>query len=79
MSKPRKKKNYQSRSTTPNYTPSSKRDTTEDFVGKFLLSTAVALVAALITLALSNQINWLVVVLAFVICLYILTVYQKRD
>ena len=49
----------------------------EDFVGKFLLGAFTALVTALISQAVSNQINWLVVVLAAVVALVVLVLYQK--
>ena len=50
---------------------------TEDFVGKFLVGVFTALVTALISQAVLNQINWLVVVLASVVALVVLAVYQK--
>ncbi|MBI5303947.1 MAG: hypothetical protein HY868_17565 [Chloroflexi bacterium] len=50
----------------------------EDFVGKFLLSVAIAFVTGLISQAISNQVNWLVVALAFVSSLAILALYQTR-
>ena len=51
---------------------------TEDFVGKFLVGAFTALITALISQAVSNQINWLVVVLACVAALIVLAVYQRR-
>ena len=50
----------------------------EDFVGKFLVGAFTALVTALISQAVSNQINWLVVVLASIIALIVLAGYQSR-
>jgi uncharacterized membrane protein YeaQ/YmgE (transglycosylase-associated protein family) len=50
----------------------------EDFVGKFLVGAFTALVTALISQAVSNQINWFVVVLAAVVALVVIAVYQKR-
>ena len=49
----------------------------DDLVGNFLASTTVALVTALITQAVSNQINWVVVALAFLISVVVLLIYQR--
>ena len=51
----------------------------EDFVGKFLVGAFTALVTALISQAVTNQINWLVVVLASVVALAVLAMYQGRN
>ena len=73
--KPRKKsKHLQVSYDTDHDEPPSK---TEDFVGKFLVGVFTALVTALISQAVSNQINWVVVVLASVVALVVLAVYQK--
>ncbi len=50
----------------------------EDFVGKFLVSVAIALVTGLISQAILNQFNWLFVAAVFVISLVVLAVYQGR-
>jgi uncharacterized membrane protein YeaQ/YmgE (transglycosylase-associated protein family) len=73
--KPRKKSKHLqvSYDTDHNESPSK----TEDFVGKFLVGVFTALVTALISQAVSNQINWVVVVLASVVALVVLAVYQK--
>ena len=75
--KPRKKsKHLEVSYDTAHNEPPSK---TEDFVGKFLVGVFTALVTALISQAVSNQINWLVVVLATVVALAVLVVYQKSS
>lgn len=51
----------------------------EDFVGKFLVSVAIALVTGLISQAILNQFNWLFVAAVFVISLGVLAVYQGRQ
>ena len=73
--KPRKKsKHLEISYDTDHNEPPSK---TEDFVGKFLVGVFTALVTALISQAVSNQINWLVVVLASVVALVVLVAYQR--
>jgi hypothetical protein len=49
----------------------------EDLVGKFLVSVAIAFVTGLITQAISDQVNWIIVALAFVVSLIVLLAYQK--
>ena len=51
---------------------------TEDFVGHFLVGLFTAFVTALISQAVSNQINWLIVVLVSVIAVIVLAMYQMR-
>ena len=56
-----------------------KRETsTEDFVGHFLVGLFTAFVTALISQAVSNQINWLIVLLVAFIAVIVLAVYQMR-
>jgi uncharacterized membrane protein YeaQ/YmgE (transglycosylase-associated protein family) len=74
--KPRKKsKHLEISHDTDRAEPPTK---TEDFVGKFLVGVFTALVTALISQAVSNQINWVVVVLAVVGALVVLIGYQSR-
>ncbi len=62
------------------YEPDSEKkgSTTEDFVGRFLVGVFTALITALISQAVSNQINWLGVALAAVVALVVLAVYQRK-
>lgn len=76
MPKPRRKTKHLEVSYEPD--GEKKESTTEDFVGKFLVGVFTALVTALISQAVSNQINWLVVVLASVVALIVLAMYQSR-
>lgn len=73
MPKPRKK----TKNLEVSYDPDNEKPetATEDFVGKFLVGVFTALVTALISQAVSNQINWLVVALASIVAL---AVYQSR-
>jgi Flp pilus assembly protein TadB len=81
MPKPRKKnKTFPSRSRAPSYKAKPQRAATpaEDFVGKFLLSILTGVVTALISQAVSNQVNWLLVLIIFAVSLLILALYQNR-
>ena len=49
----------------------------EDFTGRFLASVAIAFVTGLISQAISNQVNWWIVALAFIVSLVALIAYQK--
>lgn len=75
MPKPRKKTKHLEVS----YDPENRDQDSppEDFVGRFLVGAFTALVTALISQAVSNQINWLIVVLAAIAALVVLGLYQK--
>ncbi len=55
-----------------------RRPSREDLVGKFLLSIFTGFVTALISQAVSNQVNWLLVLVIFSMSLLILVLYQNR-
>ena len=76
MPKPRKKIKHLEVSSGPD--DRDQDNSSEDFVGKFLVGAFTALVAALISQAATNQINWGVVALATVAALLVLAAYQKR-
>jgi len=76
MPKPRRKAKHLEVSYEPD--GEKKESTTDDFVGKFLVGVFTALVTALISQAVSNQINWLVVALASAVALVVLAVYQRK-
>ena len=76
MPKPRKKTKHLEVSREPENRDPDKPS--EDFVGKFLVGAFTALVTALISQAVSNQINWLVVALAAMAALVVLAAYQNR-
>jgi hypothetical protein len=76
MPRPRKKNKHLEVSFDPE---KYKRETsTEDFVGHFLVGLFTAFVTALISQAVSNQINWLIVILVSVIAVVVLAIYQTR-
>lgn len=75
MPKPRKKIKYLEIEHTQE--PARQRFPKEDFVGRFLASVAIAFVTGLISQAISNQVNWWVVALAFIVSLGALIAYQK--
>jgi Flp pilus assembly protein TadB len=79
MSKRRKRsKKFQTQSHTP--TRDTRRTSpTEDFVGKFMLSVLSGIITALISQAVSNQINWLIVFAVFIISLFALLAYQRSQ
>ena len=79
MPKPRNRsRKYQARSNAPaGFRRRQRREAQEDFVGKFVFSTAVAFIAALINQAVANQVNWLIVLLAFLLTLILLTLYDR--
>jgi|GEM_PF-4566589 hypothetical protein len=54
-----------------------RKSASEDLVGKFLFSVAVAVMTTLITLAFAGQVKWEVVVIAFLVCLLVMIVYQQ--
>lgn len=56
----------------------SKRSSTEDFVGNFLVGISTAFITALISQAVSNQINWLVVILVTAFALIVIALYQSQ-
>ncbi len=79
MPKLRKRKHLTIESSAPDEaSPRKETSPREDFVGKFLLSVAIALVTGLISQAILNQFNWLFVAAVFVISLVVLAVYQGR-
>ena len=75
MPKPRKKIKYLEIEHTQE--PARPRFPKEDFVGRFLASVAISFVTGLISQAISNQVNWWVVALAFIVSLGALIAYQK--
>jgi hypothetical protein len=76
MSKPRKKiKQLEIEHTSPK--PGRGASSKEDFVGRFLASVAIAFVTGLISQAISNQVNWWIVALAFGVSLGALIAYQR--
>ncbi|MBI5651217.1 MAG: hypothetical protein HZC40_12350 [Chloroflexi bacterium] len=62
---------------TQPHEPARPRFPKEDFVGRFLASVAIAFVTGLISQAISNQVNWWIVALAFSVSLGALIAYQK--
>jgi hypothetical protein len=50
----------------------------EDLVGHFLVGIFTAIITALISQAVSNQINWLVVMVVSIIAVVVLAIYQSR-
>lgn len=77
---PQKNKNRRNRFSILNSFSSRKRKTSpEDFVGKFLFSVAVAIMTTLITLAFAGQVHWEFVVIAFLISLLVLVLYQQSS
>jgi hypothetical protein len=54
------------------------RSATEDFVGNFLVAIFTAFITALISQAVSNQINWLIVLAITVFAIIVIAVYQSR-
>ncbi|MBI4672903.1 MAG: hypothetical protein HY741_14710 [Chloroflexi bacterium] len=80
MPRPRpKSKNRQHRFSILKTFSSRKRKTApEDFVGKFLFSVAAAIMTTLLTLAFAGQVNWESVVIAFLVALLVLVVYQQH-
>ena len=76
MPKPRKKIKHLQVSQETN--KSKLKSATEDLVGNFLVSIFTAFITALMSQAVSNQINWFVVVLAFTAMLVVLFIYQRQ-
>lgn len=71
------KKNRRNRFALSKFPSARKRKTSaEDFVGKFLFSVAVAVMTTLITLAFAGQVHWELVVIAFLVALLFLVIYQ---
>jgi hypothetical protein len=54
-----------------------RKSASEDFVGKFLFSVAAAVMTTLITLAFAGQVKWEIVVIAFLVCLVVMMLYQQ--
>ena len=76
MPRPRKKNKHLEVSFDPE---KYKREaTSEDFVGHFLVGVFTAFVTALISQAVSNQINWLVVIGVALTAVVVLAIYQSR-
>ena len=50
----------------------------EDLIGHFLVGVFTAFITALISQAVSNQINWLVVVVVSFIAVVVLAIYQSK-
>ncbi len=73
------KKHLLSRLITPAPKKRKRPTKPEDFVGKFLLSIFTGTVTALISLALTHQVDWPIVGLVFVTSLLILAIYQSRQ
>ncbi len=76
MPRPRKKNKNLEVSFEPN--KHQGKSTTDDLVGNFLVGIFTAFVTALISQAISNQINWLVVILGAVIASVVLAIYQSK-
>ena len=76
MPKPRKKTKNLEVSYEPHKRP--KPSPTEDFVGNFLVGIFTAIITALISQAVSNQINWLVVVFVATLAIIVIALYQSR-
>ena len=75
MPKPRKKiKHLEVSHHKENRKPDS---AAEDFVGKFLVGAFTAIITALASQAITNQINWVIVALVVVVALVVLVVYQR--
>jgi Flp pilus assembly protein TadB len=80
MAKPKRSKKFNSRANAPDLKSArSRKSTRDDLVGNFLLSGAIAFLSAFISLAVTNQINWLVVLLVFLIALFLLDQYQRSS
>ncbi len=80
MPRSRKKKNdLLSHLITPAPRKRKRQPKPEDFVGKFLLSILTGTVTALVSLALTHQVDWPIVALVFVTSLLILATYQSRQ
>jgi hypothetical protein len=76
MSRPRKKNKQLEVSFDPE---KYKRETSsEDLIGHFLVGVFTAFITALISQAVSSQINWLVVVGVSLIAVIVLAIYQSR-
>jgi len=76
MPKPRKKIKQLEVSAEPD---KRKRESAkEDFAGNFLVGIFTAIITALISQAVSNQINWLIVVFVAGFAFIVLAIYQKR-
>lgn len=76
MSRPRKKTKHLEVSFDPE---KYKRETSsEDLIGHFLVGVFTAFITALISQAVSSQINWLVVVGVSLIAVIVLAIYQSR-
>ena len=76
MPRPRKKNKHLEVSFDPE---KYKRETSsEDLIGHFLVGVFTAFITALISQAVSNQINWLVVVGVSLIAVIVLAIYQSR-
>ena len=76
MPRPRKKTKHLEVSYDPE---KYKREaSTEDFVGHFLVGLFTAFVTALISQAVSNQINWVFVALVALVAVIVLAIYQLR-
>lgn len=76
MPKPRKRIKNLEVSYESNKQP--KRSSTEDFVGNFLVGIFTAFITALISQAVSNQINWLVVVGVTALAIIVIALYQSQ-
>ncbi len=74
---PKKKNDLLSHRITPATRKRKRTTRPEDFVGKFLLSIFTGTVTALISLALTHQVDWPIVALVFVTSLLILATYQS--
>ena len=76
MPRPRKKTKHLEISFDPE---KYKRETSsEDLIGHFLVGVFTAFITALISQAVSSQINWLVVVGVSLIAVIVLAIYQGR-
>lgn len=77
MPKPRKKLKHLEVEYLPD---KSKRPTaSDDLVGKFMVGISTAFITALISQAISNQINWAVVIVVTAIAFMVLAIYQSRQ
>jgi hypothetical protein len=76
MPKPRKKTKNLEVSYESNKRP--QRSSTDDFVGNFLVGIFTAFITALFSQAVSDQINWLVVVVVTALAIIVIALYQSR-
>ena len=76
MPRPRKKSKHLEVSFDPE--KYKRESSTEDLVGHFLVGLFTAFITALISQAVSNQINWLVVAVVSVIAVVVLAIYQSK-